>query len=118
VRRSRSNIISLQKEGNKLYTILIGGVASWLTTDRQLVIEADDDIEGVPLDALVDQEGEYLAQHYTLVWSPGLYYTDALRLDGGFSRRSRALVVGSATVDGKDDERFVPCPMRQERRKP
>jgi CHAT domain-containing protein/Flp pilus assembly protein TadD len=106
----KSNLTMLRQQGNKLYAMLIAGVADWLTVDRQIVIEADSDMEGVPLEALVDAKGEYFAEHYTVAWSPGLYYAGSLRPESSFSRRNRVLVVGSPAGTGNGNDRLAPLP--------
>ena len=98
----KSNISQLRQEGRYLYTVLFAGIADWLAPDRQLLIEPDDDMQGSPFEALIDPNGTFLTAHYTLNWSPGLYYADSLRPQSVFSRSDRVLVVGPPP--GADEE--------------
>jgi CHAT domain-containing protein/tetratricopeptide (TPR) repeat protein len=90
-----SDIAEFRHEAQHVYQLLIRPIADQLESDRTLVIEGDGAIEGIPIQALLDDDQRYLEDRYALVWSPGLYYLDRLRPVKALLPSAHALVVAS-----------------------
>jgi len=64
------------------------------------VLELDESLAQIPVEALMDPMGHYLAETFSIVLSPGILYRDRLRSSESFHRRQPALVVGSPALTG------------------
>jgi CHAT domain-containing protein/tetratricopeptide (TPR) repeat protein len=83
---------TVREAGRALYEILLAPVESYLASDRTLVIELDDGLGGLPVDALVDRRNHYIAERGPTVLSLGLYYRHDSTRRGPLTRGSTALV--------------------------
>jgi CHAT domain-containing protein len=92
-----SDLGSLQRDGKELYRILFGPLAALLSSYTSLVIEPDKILEQIPFAALVDNQGGYLGDRYSLSISPGFDYLRESSPAPSFSRESRALVVADSS---------------------
>ncbi len=90
----------LRTHARALYDLLIAPIAGRLSPQRTLIVEPDGFVADVPLAALMDAGGRYLAEMHPIVFSPGLLYREHLHRNGDFSSRMRALVVGSPALAG------------------
>jgi CHAT domain-containing protein len=105
----RSDINLVRREGRKLYSLLLGGIDDWLPDGRAVVIEADTEIERAPLEALVDPNGKYLAESHSITWSPGVYYTDYLRVGNNLSADNHLLAIApSLDIGGVEGREPLP----------
>lgn len=95
-RDPRSNLATLKETSSQLYQLLIAPVESQLSTGRTLVFELDDDFNQLPIQALLDGNGEYLGVHFRVVFSPGLFYYDHLRGREEITRDTPALIASYA----------------------
>jgi CHAT domain-containing protein len=95
-----SDLATLRKDARQLYDLLIGPISNRLSAQRLLVIEADDTMADIPMQALVDVDGEYLGEHHSVMFSPGMLYWRHLGTVENFSSRQRALTVGSPALIG------------------
>jgi len=95
---------SLENVSQRLYNLLFAPIENHLDSSRILIIEGDDDVTGLPFQALQDRSGSYLADRYTFVYSSGLYGWAASRQNVDLRSGGRALVVGlSDGVSGGKD---------------
>lgn len=105
-----SDITVIQSRGRKLFDLLIAPVARRLDPHRVVVIELDDVMGDLALQALVTPEDHYFGQDFQVGFSAGLLYNDFLNPDSPVLSSSTALVVGStANVAGEDISLF-PAP--------
>jgi CHAT domain-containing protein len=88
-----SDLTSLRQSGRALYELLMGPVVEGLASDRTLVIELDERLGSVPMEALVDPEGRYLGDRFEIISSIGLYFSHLSNPDWKISRDSNAVVV-------------------------
>jgi CHAT domain-containing protein len=65
---------------------------------RTLLFEPDDFLDTIPLDALVDNRGYYLAERFAVVVTPGLYRATHLRRASAITGETPALIVSVPVV--------------------
>jgi CHAT domain-containing protein/tetratricopeptide (TPR) repeat protein len=100
--RHDSDLSALRATARALYDLLITPIQSRLMPDRTLVFELDDVLSAVPMDALVDHEGRYLAQQTTVVVAPSVYQTLHLHAALPIGPQTAALVVSVPTSQDED----------------
>jgi CHAT domain-containing protein len=105
-----SDVAKLKATARRLYDLLILPVASHLSGDRPLLVELDATLSPVPMQALVDANGEYLGANFAIAISPGIAYLRRLRPVRLVNSGDRALVVGSPAVSGAWASSFQPLP--------
>jgi CHAT domain-containing protein len=106
---SGASLATLQRDGKKLYELLIAPIAARLAGGRTLVIEPDGSVSAVPFQALVDPSGQYLGTRFAMVSSPGVWHTKfPPEKVGLFAAAQSALVVGPPAVAGDLAMAFPP----------
>lgn len=103
-----SDPVLLRKEGSAIYELLLAPIMNRLKPGRTLILEGDEAIAELPVQALVDRNGKYVADSFDLVWSEGLYYQGKLRPSSLLSRRSSLLAVAVPEGDGSEDRETLP----------
>jgi CHAT domain-containing protein/tetratricopeptide (TPR) repeat protein len=103
-----SNLDDLRLTGKKLHDRLFGPVEEYLDPSRVLYIEADGVLQQIPFEALVTPTGDFLAQHFTVIMSPGLAFWPYLRTPAPFPSDDKVLVVGNSLAGTYLGTRFVP----------
>ena len=98
-----SDLAQLRTMGRALYDLLISPIEKNLILGRILVVEADDDLNLIPFDALPDSNGHYLVEQHTIVSSYGLYYSDSLRPAEQLSPTAPSLIVSVPRPANADD---------------
>src|SRR5215472_14155124 len=91
-----SNLDALQKRGERLYSLLLQPVMSELPEKGTLVIEPDSPTSDLPLGALKGPTGHYLEEKYSMVYSPGIWMEQNLRLSAPIETRDSLLVVDAS----------------------
>jgi CHAT domain-containing protein len=102
-----SNITVLRSTARILYDLLLSQFERRLGSGRTIVFELDDVLSGLPMEALVDGEGHYVAERITTIVAPGFYQTLRLRQAEPITAHSPALVVSVPSVSG---EKLPPIP--------
>ena len=105
-----SDLTKLRQDAKTLYDLLLGPFTRDLDPHRQLILELDSSLSDVPWPALVDQQGKYLGDDFSMVISPGLGYWLNLRSSIALSRETTALVVGMPALPTTIASRFAPLP--------
>jgi len=95
---------SIRKDARNLYDLLIAPVRDKLTYGRALAVEADDALNEVPFDVLLDENQRYFSDHTPIVTSLGVAYFRRLRPSGAISRNVSALVVAAPTTQVDEPE--------------
>jgi CHAT domain-containing protein/cytochrome c-type biogenesis protein CcmH/NrfG len=95
-----SDLNALRTSSRRLYDWLIGSVRPRFQVGRTLVIESDDSISSIPMQALLDADGHYLGDLFPIVMSLGLTYEQRLRSEAFPTAFGHVLVVGEPTVSG------------------
>jgi CHAT domain-containing protein len=96
-----SDLTALRTIARSLYDLLVAPIEDRIDGRRVLLFEPDDALAGIPLDALIDSGGRYLAQKSAVVTFPGLYLALQLRPATRITAESSALVV-SVPSPGED----------------
>lgn len=96
-----SSIVAVRSAGQELYNILVSPVEDRILPGRTLVFELDGALSDVPVEALVNRQGRYLAEQAAIVVSPGLYQTLKLRRVSRITPDTPTLVVSVSKPPGK-----------------
>jgi CHAT domain-containing protein/tetratricopeptide (TPR) repeat protein len=84
---------AIQRDGIRLYELLLEPVEERLSKRRKLVFELDGEIARVPMEALLDRNATYLIDRSSVAISPGIYYSRAVRQDSEISPNAKTLIV-------------------------
>jgi len=86
----------LRKQGGDLYSFLVAPLERAIRGRTRLMIETDGALDLVPFEALIDKEGKYLGDSYSVLLSPGVQIMAAAHEAAtNFSSSSQVLVVAS-----------------------
>lgn len=105
-----SDTNNLRSQARAFYDLLIAPVEWTISPDRTLVVEADDVLNDIPFELLLDEQGHYLVERVPLVSSLGLYYDDVLRPDTMLSNESATLVAAVPAPGVIEGENLPPLP--------
>jgi CHAT domain-containing protein len=97
----RSNLELVRTLAKHLYDQLIGPVESNLQSDRALIIELDEGLSGLPMEALLDADNHYLGERGPVISSFGLLYEPQTTREPRIGRDTTALVVAVSSPHGK-----------------
>jgi CHAT domain-containing protein/tetratricopeptide (TPR) repeat protein len=67
----------VERNARNLYGILFAPIEQRIPSNRLLLIDADDELAGIPFEALTDEQGHYLGDRFAIVASRGIYYRGA-----------------------------------------
>ena len=105
-----SSLSALQSEARILYDQFIVPIEQRLHRGRTFVVELDDQLAGLPIDALVDPNGRYFGERAPIVTSLGLYYRSASRRLTSITPASPVLVVAVSNPRPAPDLTLTPLP--------
>ncbi len=88
----------LTAESKRLYASMVAPIAGHFLAERTLVFEGDSELVDIPLQALVDERGHYLADTFSVTTLPGIYYMSRLRATSRISADDQLLVVAAPTA--------------------
>lgn len=88
-----SDLLALRSLGQSLYELLLGPLEQRFDSSRTLTFELDGPLSLIPMEALVDRGGHYLAERTALVVTPGLYQTLHLHAVVPITPQSKTLLV-------------------------
>jgi CHAT domain-containing protein len=74
-----SDILLLRNKAASLFSTILGPVKGMLESGRVLAIEPDGPCSAIPFEALIGDDGAYLAEHFTILTSPGTLALDRWR---------------------------------------
>jgi CHAT domain-containing protein len=97
-----TDLVTLRAAARALYDVLITPVQDRIMPNRTLVFELDDILSGLPMDALVDHEGRYLAQVASVLLAPSVYQTMHLHSALPIGSHTAALIVSVPTSSDED----------------
>jgi CHAT domain-containing protein/tetratricopeptide (TPR) repeat protein len=99
--RPGSDLSDLQADAHTLYQWLIGPVRQWLPPSGHLIIEPDGILSALPVEALMDENSEYLGARYTISIALNLRAQDLPKKPFFLAGGERALIVAApAAPDG------------------
>jgi CHAT domain-containing protein len=97
----KSDLELVRKQAKHLYQQLIAPVESHLQSDRALVIELDEGLDGLPMEALLDANNHYLGERGPMITSFGLLYEPREIPEPRISRDTPALIAAVSAPHGK-----------------
>jgi CHAT domain-containing protein len=105
-----SSLIDLERQGLKLYGLLVQPVAAELTGSQTVIVEPDQSGYGLSLEGLKTPDGRYFGEKYSVVYSPGLWMEQLLRSPAAIGRADSLFLLdathsGSNYLPGMDVER-------------
>ena len=111
----RSSLTALRRDARQLYDWLIAPIDHQLRRGRVHVIEPDGPIAALPLQALVDPQGNFLGERFPIVISNGLdSYRDRSQLPP-ITSRSAALLMANQVLGNELAKVFPPLRMLSEK---
>jgi CHAT domain-containing protein len=103
-----SDMRALQRDARQLYDWLVAPVANRLDPARVLVIEPDGPVGAVPMQALLDENLQYLGERFAIVTSSGLADYQRREAAGPVTADLRAVAVASPTLGVETAKAFPP----------
>jgi CHAT domain-containing protein/tetratricopeptide (TPR) repeat protein len=99
---------ALIRDGRQLYDWLVAPVADHLDSARTLVIEPDGPVGAVPLQALMDENFQYLGERFAIVTTSGLADYQRRETAGLVNASVKALVVANPALGRETTKTFPP----------
>jgi CHAT domain-containing protein/cytochrome c-type biogenesis protein CcmH/NrfG len=84
----------LDAYARRLYDLLVRPIRGSLESDRALLVELDEVLSGVPIEALTDENGTFVGEQFIIAKSPGIGFLERMREDQPLTSDSAALIVG------------------------
>jgi CHAT domain-containing protein len=94
-----SSLIDVERQGLKLYALLVQPVAAELAEARAVIVELDQSSYDLSLEGLKTPGGAYFGEKYSVVYSPGLWTEQLLRSPGAIGQ-TQSLFLLDATHSG------------------
>jgi CHAT domain-containing protein/cytochrome c-type biogenesis protein CcmH/NrfG len=91
-----SDPLLIRKQARHLYDQLVAPIEAYLQTGRSLIVELDEDLDGIPMEALLDPSNHYLGERATIISSLGLFYSPLGTVAHRITNETPALVVAVA----------------------
>jgi CHAT domain-containing protein/tetratricopeptide (TPR) repeat protein len=96
----KSDIQALRHNAERLYRWLVYPIEAHLHKGSTLVTEPDSVLNQVPMEALVNGNGEYLADSFVIVYSSGRQQYQNLRRYESITQKSSVLIVNPVLANG------------------
>lgn len=103
-----SSLVDVERQGLKLYGLLLQPVAGPLTDAKTVVVELDQSAYDLSLEGLKTPGGRYFGEKYSVVYSPGLWTEQLLRSPGPIGQSQSLFLLDatqSAYLPGMEAER-------------
>ena len=81
-----SSLIDVERQGLKLYALLLQPVAAELAESKTVIAELDQSAYNLSLESLKTPSGYYFGEKYAVVYSPGLWTEQLLRIPGAIGQ--------------------------------
>jgi CHAT domain-containing protein/tetratricopeptide (TPR) repeat protein len=89
----KSDLGLLRKQARSLFAILVAPIGQFLQPGRALVIELDEGLNGLPVEALLDDDNRYLGERCPILFSLGILNESRGLAGTPVTRNASALVV-------------------------
>jgi CHAT domain-containing protein/tetratricopeptide (TPR) repeat protein len=106
----QSDSLTLRRDSRVLYNLFVAPIEPQLAPDRTLVIELDNRLSGLPLDALVDAQDHYFGERESIVSSLGLYYGLGARESLVITADAKTLIAAVSNPSAAFDSTVLPLP--------
>lgn len=107
-----SGLSDIDNQGLKLYSLLVQPVASELIDSQTVVVEFDDSLGGLSMEGLKMPGGSYFGEKYAIVYSPGIWMEQHLRVPAPIARTDSLTL-----LDATHSKDAGPLPGMEEERK-
>jgi CHAT domain-containing protein len=94
-----SSLIDVERQGLKLYTLLVQPVAAELADAKTVIVELDQTAYDLSLEGLKTPAGAYFGEKYSVIYSPGILTEQQLRNPAGIGQ-AQSLFLLDATHSG------------------
>ncbi|MGC2743631.1 MAG: CHAT domain-containing protein [Candidatus Angelobacter sp.] len=94
-----SSLTDVERQGLKLYALLVQPVAAELAEAKTVIVELDQSAYDLSLEGLKTPAGDYFGEKYSVVYSPGLLTEQLLRSPGAIGQ-AKSLFLLDATHSG------------------
>ena len=94
-----SSLLDVERQGLKLYELLLQPVAAELADSKTVVVELDQSASNLALEGLKTPQGDYVGEKYSVVYSPGIWTEQMLRRPGAIGQ-DHSLFLLDATRSG------------------
>ena len=94
-----SSLVDVERQGLKLYTVLVQPVAAELANAKTVIVELDQSASDLSLEGLKTPAGAYFGEKYSVIYSPGLWTEQQLRNPAGIEQ-AQSLFLLDATHPG------------------
>jgi CHAT domain-containing protein len=106
---SSSSIQELRADGQRLHTWLLAPLEEQIGSARILIVEEDPSLPAIPFEALVDENGHYLAETHAVAYTLGSAYLQQTLPTAVALLAGNALVV-APTPDSSQFQEATPLP--------
>lgn len=96
---SGSDLVEIQLQGKKLFSILLQPIIFQLSESRPVIIELDQPVYALPFEALMSPEGWYFGSKYSIVYSPGIMMEKNIRVPEPIRLQESLLLVDASRTD-------------------
>jgi CHAT domain-containing protein len=103
-----SSLNDVERQGLKLYALLLQPVAGDLADSKTVIAELDQSAYNLSLESLKTPAGHYFGEKYAVVYSPGLWTEQLLRSPGAIGQTQALFVLDatrSSVLPGMEEER-------------
>jgi CHAT domain-containing protein/tetratricopeptide (TPR) repeat protein len=105
-----SDLRLLRVVSKGLFSSLLAPISARLSSDRTLIFDGDREIVDIPLQALIDEHGRYLADSFSITTIPSIYYAAHLRESFFISAADPVLLFASSKGSHNGSGHFFPLP--------
>lgn len=81
-----SSLIDVERQGLKIYALLMQPMAEELTAAKTVIVELDQSAYDLSLESIKTPAGGYFGEKYSVVYSPGLWTEQLLRSPGAIGQ--------------------------------
>lgn len=106
----KSDLQLIRKQARALYDQLIGPIEAYLQPGRELIIELDEALSDLPMEALLDRNNHYLGERAPVLSSLGILYPDGESAAPQIGPGTPALVVAVSSPHGETAYGVHPLP--------
>jgi CHAT domain-containing protein len=103
-----SSLIDVERQGLKLYALLLQPVAAELAGSKTVIAELDQSAYDLSLESIKTPAGGYFGEKYSVVYSPGLWTEQLLRNPGAIAQAHSLFLLDATNSDylpGMKEER-------------
>jgi CHAT domain-containing protein len=97
-----SSLSDVDKQGLKLYSLLVQPVAAEFSDLQTVVVEFDESVNGLSMEGLKTPSGAYFGEKYAIIYSPGIWMEQSLRSTQPIRSTDSLLLLDATQSPGTD----------------